>query len=79
MSKATVYYEQGTDGGWFAIFECWRGRIRHLSRFENFGAASVTESERPEGGVREYCRRAVAGGARPENRVPRRYRVSVQG
>ena len=77
--KATVYYESQCDGSWAACFERWDGKIRFLSRFPNFGQVSVTESIEPEEGVREYCRRAVAGGARPECRVPRKYWVTVQG
>jgi hypothetical protein len=76
--KATVYYEKMGDD-WCAIFERWGGRIRFLSRFPNFGQVSVTESAAPEEGVQEFCRRAVMGGARPESRVPCKYRVTVQG
>ncbi len=76
--KATTYYER-IDNGWFATFERWDGKIRFLSRFANFGQVSVTESCVPEEGVRQFCRNAVADGARPESRVPQAYHVTVQG
>ena len=78
MMKAITYYEN-TGEKWIPVFECWGGRIRFLSRFSNFGQVSVTEVQIPDQGVREFCRAAVQGGARPESRVPDRDRCIVQG